>query len=381
MITVYSGWQSKGGTAVSTFLIAKDLKRLGHNVFISSIDEYPDFKNFVFFDIRKIPIFFIRDWCLKTFFKKIIKEQKIDLVYASDCRFTAVGAILAAKEMNIKSAVHYRDYWFCCLRGDMLHGAETCDGQGFDFCFKHQPGRRFIWEYYKKKYFQKRLNILAQADFSLAVSQAMLARVKAAGISENIYNVYDLFELPENIAPKNNKSDNDSIKILFIGRLVEHRGVKTLLEVAQKSLISRPNFKFVIVGDGEMMEYCLKIKRDGKLENIEMVGAVPYDKVEKYYKECDVFFFPALLEEPLGRVVIEAMSYGLPVVASNRGGIKEVINNNGFLVDPFNIDACLEKITACLENINVYSKNSINISRNFSKSKIGDIIKDTIINP
>lgn len=376
LITVYSGWQSKGGTAVSTFLIAKDLKKLGHNVFIASIDDYPDFKNFVFFDIRKIPIFFIRDWYLKTFFKKIIKEQKIDLVYASDCRFTAVGAILAAKEMSIKSAVHYRDYWFCCLRGDMLHGAETCDGQGFDFCFKHQNSRRFIWEYYKKKYFQKRLNILAQTDLSLAVSQSMLDRVKAAGISENIYNVYDLFELPENIAPKDNKSDNDSVKILFVGRLVEHRGVKTLLEVARKSLISRPNFKFIIVGDGEMMNYCLKVKKDRELENIEIIGAVPYDKVEKYYKECDIFFFPALLEEPLGRVVIEAMSYGLPVVASDRGGIKEVINNNGFLVDPFDINICFDKIVECSSNINNYSKNSINISRNFSESRIGEIINN-----
>ena len=71
-----------------------------------------------------------------------------------------------------------------------------------------------------------------------------------------------------------------------------------------------------------------------------------YDKIKEIYSKSDIIVFPSVWQEPFGRIAIEAMSFGIPVVGSNVGGIKNIIidGKTGFLVDPFDLKGWKDKI-------------------------------------
>jgi len=100
-----------------------------------------------------------------------------------------------------------------------------------------------------------------------------------------------------------------------------------------------------------------------------------YDDIDTTYAETAILLVPSLWEEPFGRVIVEAMSFGIPVIANDVGGIKEAMNGGGFLIDVnetyknrvdyyFNVRYHLSVIdryikTICLlDNLEVYEKES-----------------------
>jgi glycosyltransferase involved in cell wall biosynthesis len=105
-------------------------------------------------------------------------------------------------------------------------------------------------------------------------------------------------------------------------------------------------FSLVIVGEGELMNYCKNFIKNHELVNVGLVGLLSHETVSDQYRSADTFLFPARLEEPLGRVVVEAMSAGLPVIASRVGGILELVTDGveGFLVDKNDISGFIDKL-------------------------------------
>lgn len=125
------------------------------------------------------------------------------------------------------------------------------------------------------------------------------------------------------------KENQDAFICLFIGRLVKGKGIPELLQAAK---LLKNEVKFVIVGDGPLD---LLIKDALKtLTNMSFKGKINNDKLPKYYNAADILLVPSTHEEGYGRVILEAMSCGLPIVATNRGGIKEYINKKtGILIN------------------------------------------------
>ena len=115
-----------------------------------------------------------------------------------------------------------------------------------------------------------------------------------------------------------------------------HKGQSTIIEVAHRAAKERPDWHFLLCGDGRDEQRF----RDeiGDLENIELLGWV--DKVGDYLASFDIFVFPSL-HEALGSVLLDVLQFGLPIVASNVGGIPGIVAEgvNGFLVEPERADA------------------------------------------
>jgi glycosyltransferase involved in cell wall biosynthesis len=228
----------------------------------------------------------------------------------------------------------------------MLHDQATCDGQNLDFCYSIQSKNLIFWEFYKLKYFKKRLEILKLADLNLSVSLAMNKRLILAGLTNRTEVVYDLFDLKPINTTKVVKLGSDKLKVIFVGRLVDHRGVKTLMSIAKILQEQKRSIELTLVGDGELMEYCQKFISHNQLLNINMLGVLSYDNTLAIYHQADVFLFPSRLEEPFGRVVIEAMASGLPVIVSKVGALTELVTNgvDGFLVDINDITGFIERL-------------------------------------
>jgi len=148
---------------------------------------------------------------------------------------------------------------------------------------------------------------------------------------------------------------NDFI-ILFIGRLDNaHKNVKALLQVLyefrKKGLM---NIKLIIIGKGpdELMlkKYASKLKLGNA---VRFEGFVPREKLPLYYNVADIFVLPSNYEGfPI--VLLEALSCGLPVIATNVGGVAEVLPQElkepGYLVPPKNIKALMEAIHKAYQN-------------------------------
>lgn len=125
---------------------------------------------------------------------------------------------------------------------------------------------------------------------------------------------------------------NGRIVVGHIGELDHsHKGQGTILEAARQLKNSHPNLHFVLVGNGKDDR---KFRRTATgLGNVEFAGFV--DNVADYLATFDVFIYPSL-REGLGSSLLDAMHFGLPIVASKVGGIPEIVENqiNGLLIPP-----------------------------------------------
>jgi phosphatidylinositol alpha-mannosyltransferase len=96
-----------------------------------------------------------------------------------------------------------------------------------------------------------------------------------------------------------------------------------------------PDVSLVVVGEGHDREQ-LRLLRPEERRRVVMLGAVPNQELAPYHAACDVYVSPATGQESFGYVLVEAMAAGLPVVATDIPGYREVVRDGieGLLVPP-----------------------------------------------
>jgi glycosyltransferase involved in cell wall biosynthesis len=148
-----------------------------------------------------------------------------------------------------------------------------------------------------------------------------------------------------NIAP-------DETLVLFVGRLVPHKGIRYLLQAA--SLIKNRKIKFLIAGEGPLLTALKKeTARRGLPDRVKFSGRVAHEDLPFCYAACDIFVLPSTSRlEAFGIATLEAMSSGKPVIVSDIPGVRETIQNGdqGLLVNAFSPEDIAEKILYLHEN-------------------------------
>ncbi len=137
------------------------------------------------------------------------------------------------------------------------------------------------------------------------------------------------------------RSPSGVFELLFVGRLVERKGVHVLLQ-ALAQLRSSHAVCLRIVGDGpERVALESRVAALGVEDQVTFEGVIPREQLEEHFASCDGVVLPAVTDakgdtEGLGVVLIEAMSYGRPVIASAVGGIIDIVKHEetGLLVPP-----------------------------------------------
>ncbi len=145
-----------------------------------------------------------------------------------------------------------------------------------------------------------------------------------------------------------------SFRILFVGRLVQRKGVTHLIEGVRR-LPAELRAQLIVIGDGPERQTLAEQVRSNALEGrVDIRGRVPEGELREAYAASSVFVLPAIVDkrgetEGLGVVLLEAMSYGIPVVGSEIGGITDIIENevSGLLVPP----ADAEQLALALERL------------------------------
>ncbi len=148
-------------------------------------------------------------------------------------------------------------------------------------------------------------------------------------------------------------SGEGPLRLLFVGRLVERKGVEVLVRALAR-VRERREAELTVVGEGPRAESIRRTARDaGVGEAVTLTGFLPREELSRRYARCDIFVLPAVVDrkgdtEGLGVVLLEALRRDRPVVASDVGGIPDIVRDGrtGWLVPPGDEEALADRILA-----------------------------------
>jgi glycosyltransferase involved in cell wall biosynthesis len=151
------------------------------------------------------------------------------------------------------------------------------------------------------------------------------------------------------------RTEPQSPVVLYTGRIEHRKGTLDLLQSIPAVASTFPDVKYLVVGgrhnsiDDKTLNETLN--RPGVGEHTELVGHVQWQQLADWYRRASVFVMPSLYET-FGISVIEAMAFGLPVVATNVGGLPEVVQDGvtGILVPPKDPNALADAVIRLLRD-------------------------------
>lgn len=177
--------------------------------------------------------------------------------------------------------------------------------------------------------------LLRAASAVLVLTDRLAERLVATGIPASRVGVIPLgIDLDHGGSLPRPASMDGGRWIVYVGRLVREKGVRELLEAFGRLSVNGTGL--LIVGDGrDRAALEIAAERIGAVGRVRFVGAVPHASVRPYLEHADVVVLPSWYEER-GRVLLEAMGAGTPVVATRTGGIPATVSDgeNGLLVPP-----------------------------------------------
>jgi len=162
---------------------------------------------------------------------------------------------------------------------------------------------------------------------------------------------------------------NSDKVMISIGRLAEEKNWSTFLRAAQKAYQKHPDLRVVLIGDGldkdKLQDLAIKLEF---ADRVTFTGKLPFSEVTNYLKAADLFGF-ASVTETQGLVTMEAMAAGLPVVAVDASGTRDIVDNGeqGYLVSD-DVDALagsFDRLLDSPEAMQKFSDNALERAKTF----------------
>lgn len=200
--------------------------------------------------------------------------------------------------------------------------------------------------------------VLRYPDIVVAVSNALKQLLIKSGVSEKniriIYNAIDKDELKPDMSPDEVRGKFGIKKgeklIGVVGRLSPEKGQGVFLQAFRKVVGRVPCAKGIIIGDGQEKERFIQFcSNNGLKDKIIFTGY--QNNMANFYQIMDLLVLPSF-SEGLPNVVLEAMAFKIPVIATSVGGVPEIINDgqNGLLVPPEKPDDLSKKMIQLLKD-------------------------------
>jgi glycosyltransferase involved in cell wall biosynthesis len=157
-----------------------------------------------------------------------------------------------------------------------------------------------------------------------------------------------LYNGVEEVGYELERNNNNKPICLFMGRLGQRKGVYDLIQSIKILADKNIECEFLLAGDGEIEEVRKEITALNIQDQVKLLGWINNEQKTELLEKSDILVLPSY-NEGLPMAILEAMSYGLPIVSTPVGGIPEAIkpNENGFLVNPGNIQGLAD----CLETL------------------------------
>ncbi|MBD3228846.1 MAG: glycosyltransferase [Candidatus Lokiarchaeota archaeon] len=358
-----------GGQVIQALELAKFMKTRGHNIYIISDRSkiiskdslrYLKTLNFTFIG-KKSYDFIIIIKIIKILFKSIrlIKSKRIEIIQAFDPHFGGMIGSILNLIFSIPTIIRF--------------GAKYIE--------------YYIYKFRKKSFIFRNFFIIdilsifltSIEKFSILIAEKIIANCK---FIENYYinkmsqkNRKKLLTIPSGIdlrTPALDKTEENHDKIapfiLYIGRIVRYKGIETLIDVFIDILRENQSLKLILIGSTKydkkyFIELQTEIRENYLMDKIIFKGSITHSKLFNFLRNAEFLVLPSekdkyKIEEGLPNVILEAFKVKCPVIASNTGGIKEVVKNyyNGLLFQPKNEKDLYEKMKILLNNLELKRK-------------------------
>jgi len=324
-----------GGAEISTQILAEGLYGSGHEPVVVTVSDkehidtvnnvkiyYISYSNLYFFISSKKYNKVLRMlWHIADTFnpvilykiKRIIKSEKPDIAHTNNLLGLSVSAWKILRKNKIPIIHTIRDYYLLCWRSSMFNRGRNCHKQCWSCKILSAP----------KKYFSKYVDRIVGIS-SFILKQHLQSGYFGSIKKEVIYN-------PIKPGFLKAKSINKPLKFGYIGTISKSKGAFFLMDVF--SGLNNNQIKLLIYGNARDKKNEKVIKDKYEKDNIYFCG---FEDPAIIFREIDVLIVPSLWNEPLSRVILESYSNGVPVIASERGGIREIVEDGktGFLFDP-----------------------------------------------
>lgn len=222
-------------------------------------------------------------------------------------------------------------------------------------------------------------SILHKADVVLGMSQVIIKQFESSDLGPTKIMEYKYWIDAGRFKPMDQKTAREktgikeNFTVLFVGRLINKKGAGLLATLAK----TLKDIQFLFIGVGPE-ETAIKSAAQNH-PNICFLGKVNNSDLNNYYNSADLFCIPSIYEEGFGRVCMEAVACGLPVVGSNRGGIGEALDPTvSVLVEPSieNLKGVILDLYNDREKLRELKNNCRDYAiKNFSKESVDLILK------
>jgi len=277
----------------------------------------------------------------------------------------------ACVEANVPSVLTLHNYRLLCPGGFLMRDGKICEDcigasayqAVLHGCYRRSrletiPVSHMVMHHRKKNTWNKKV------DAFIALTNLAKSKFTESGISEEKIHVKPNFvDDPFNGCFENNTNRNGA---LYVGRLSEEKGIKTLLNAWQD--VSYP---LRIVGDGPLKS----MVQNSNNPSIEYLGQLPAKSVSEQMLQASFLVMPSEWYEGFPMVLAESLGHGLPVVASNIGAMKEVVRHNitGMHFDVANSDMLKQLILDLVNNKSLLQEMSSNAHADFLKAYSSDV--------
>jgi glycosyltransferase involved in cell wall biosynthesis len=173
--------------------------------------------------------------------------------------------------------------------------------------------------------------VLQKCAAVTVVSHKMKSDINALGVSDNIHDIPMGVDLLSKFTPPINRVATRTI--LFVGRVVEKKGLRFLIEAMPRILEKHPGVKLRVAGDGQESNSIKKLaNRLGVAANTEFLGAVANEDLPGLYRTSDVVVFPSVVaadgdQEGFGLVLVEALGCECAVVATDLPAMRDIVKD------------------------------------------------------
>jgi len=355
----------RGGAERVVERIASGLKQEGHDVFVistkpsspltggarggkSSIDKDSNDSQKIsrlpslYYNLKKVTKVFRLFWHFGNIFnfvnyfkvKSILKKEKPDIVITHNLLGIGYLIPLVIKKLGIKHIHTLHDIQLLHPSGLMIYGEE---GKINSLFAKVYAG---ICE----KFFGSPDEVISPSKWlmDMHIERGFFEQSKRKVLPNPVV-------LEKDATPPSPPCQGGIYSFLYVGQIEEHKGILFLIDAFKKFNQKNKNSELIIAGDGSKLAQA-KVKADDN-ESIKFLGHLSKIELEELMKEVNCLIVPSLCYENSPTVIYEAFQSGLPVLASNIGGIPELLEDcPDLLFEPANADDLISKVEWLVNN-------------------------------
>ncbi len=352
-----------GGVETHLTDLVSALTKRRHKVFVLTYRPLTTKTSWKLYE-KKVGLEILRIPWFPGFFYKLVSSPILEFLYLLPGLFVITPFVIFLKSIQV-------------IHGHGLVAGAVSVFWGKIFGKKVLVSTHSIYHFPKKSFYRDFVKwIFLNADYLLALSGQSANEISSLGIPREKIGMFTYWINLDKFKPKENAKEklgwNGKFVVLFVGRLIEEKGLLELLKAFGKW---DEAITLAIAGSGPLEKRVSRIKEN----NFVYLGKVDQDDLPLYYSAADLLVVPSIHEEGFGRVILESLACGTPVIGSKRGAIPEAMDKTvGELIriTPEKIKEVVEYFYKNSDRLKKLSRNTREFAeKNYSEKNVEEIIK------